>query len=56
MIVSFQAQKESHSTECDVQAVCSNRGELDLNRLGLTARRDEPYDTEDLNTVPDGYR
>jgi hypothetical protein len=49
-------QKESCSTEFKVQEVCCNGKELDLSKLGLTVRRDEPYDTEDLNTVPDGYR
>jgi hypothetical protein len=49
-------RKESCSTEFEVQEIYSNRRELDLSKVGLTARRDEPYDTEDLNTVPDGYR
>jgi hypothetical protein len=30
--------------------------EFDLSKLRLAAKHDEPYDTEDLNTVPDGYR
>jgi hypothetical protein len=52
----FQVQKESCSAEPELQEVCSNRKELDLYKLGLTAERDEPYDTEDLNAVPEGYR
>jgi hypothetical protein len=52
----FLAQKESSSAEPELQEVCSNRGELDLSKLGLTAKRDEPYDTEDLNAVPEGYK
>jgi hypothetical protein len=42
--------------ESEVHEVCNKGRELDLNKLGLRAKHIEPYDTEDLNTVPDGYR
>ncbi|KAJ9595625.1 hypothetical protein L9F63_013177 [Diploptera punctata] len=29
---------------------------FDFNKLQMVAKRDEPYDTEDLNMVPGGYR
>ncbi|PNF42465.1 hypothetical protein B7P43_G08745, partial [Cryptotermes secundus] len=54
--LSYLVQKESSLAEPELQEVCSNRRELDLSKLGLTAKRDEPYDTEDLNTVPEGYK
>lgn len=56
VIISFHAQKESNSLEVQAQEVCSNMTEFDLSKLRLSAKRDEPYDTENLNTVPDGYR
>ena len=56
LIIFFQAQKESSSIELQVQEVCNNMKEFDLSKLRLAAKRDEPYDTENLNTVPDGYR
>jgi hypothetical protein len=56
VIILFHAQKESNSLEVQAQEVCSNMKEFDLSKLRLAAKRDEPYDTENLNTVPDGYR
>lgn len=56
VIILFHAQKESNSLEVQAQEVCSNMKEFDLRKLRLAAKRDEPYDTENLNTVPDGYR
>ena len=32
------------------------RDDFDFDKLHFTSARDEPYDTEDLNTVPGGYR
>lgn len=49
-------QKESTSAGPELQELCCNGRELDLSKLELTAKRDEPYDTEDLDTVPEGYK
>jgi hypothetical protein len=49
-------QKESSLAKPELQEGCSNRRELDLSKLELTAKKDEPYDTEDLDTVPEGYK
>jgi len=56
VIILFHTQKESNSLDVQAQKVCSNMKEFDLSKLRLSAKRDEPYDTENLNTVPDGYR
>jgi hypothetical protein len=56
LIIIFQAQKEYNSVELQVQEVCNNMNEFDLSKLRLMTKHDEPYDTEDLNTVPNGYR
>jgi hypothetical protein len=49
-------QKESSLAEPELQEGCSNRRELDLSKLELMAKRDEPYDTENLDTLPEGYK
>jgi hypothetical protein len=54
VIILFYTQRES--LEVQAQEECSNMKEFDLSKLRLAAKRDEPYDTENLNTVPDGYR
>jgi hypothetical protein len=56
VIILFHVQKESNSLEDQAQEVCSNMKEFGLSKLRLAAKHDEPYDTENLNTVPDGYR
>ena len=56
VIILFQVQKKSNSVELQAQEVYGNMKDFDLSKLRLAAKHDEPYDTEDLNTVPDGYR
>jgi len=56
VVILFHTQKESNSLEVQAQEVCSNMKQFDLSKLRLSAKRDEPYDTENLNTVPGGYR
>ncbi|XP_069695569.1 protein arginine N-methyltransferase 9-like isoform X2 [Periplaneta americana] len=49
---SSQVQDETHSNLAD-QEIIQGFG---LNKLTVIVKRDEPYDTEDLNTIPGGYK